>query len=63
MAQVKEILPPDAAQQEKQAPQFAAQQVTPALQQDILEEFQSALHQRFPVTINTEAVDAFGRTD
>ncbi len=63
VAQVKEILPPDAAQQETQAPQFAAQQVTPALQQDILEEFQSALHQRFPVTINTEAVDAFGRTD
>jgi hypothetical protein len=58
VAQVKDVLPPDPAQQEKQITQFSAAQITPALREDLLEEFGAALRQRYPVTTNQEAVDA-----
>jgi len=62
VAQGKEVLPPDPAQQEKQIGQFSATQIAPALQQDILDEFNAALRARFPVTTNAEVLDALTRS-
>ena len=53
VAVVKDVLPPDPAQ-EGAAQARLAQQLTPELQQDLFEQFDKALRNRSPVSINQE---------
>jgi peptidyl-prolyl cis-trans isomerase D len=53
VAVVKDVLPPDPAQEGAQQARLA-QQLTPDLQQDVFDQFDQALRKRYPVSINTE---------
>jgi peptidyl-prolyl cis-trans isomerase D len=53
VAVVKEVLPPDPAQEGAQQARLS-QQLTPDLQQDMFEEFDKALRSRYPVSINPD---------
>jgi peptidyl-prolyl cis-trans isomerase D len=51
VAVVKDVLPPDPALEGAQAARLD-QQVTPELQEDLFQEFDKALRDRYPVTVN-----------
>jgi peptidyl-prolyl cis-trans isomerase D len=53
VAVVKEVLPPDPAQAVA-AQTRLTQQLTPELQQDMFDQFDRALRERYPVTVNAE---------
>jgi peptidyl-prolyl cis-trans isomerase D len=55
VAQVKEVLPPD-AKDEAAAAQFAERLLAPAMRDDLLQEFAGALRERYPVRIDEAAV-------
>jgi peptidyl-prolyl cis-trans isomerase D len=52
VAVVKEVLPPDPAQEGAAATRLS-QQLTPELQEDLFQEFDKALRDRYPVTVNS----------
>jgi peptidyl-prolyl cis-trans isomerase D len=56
VAAVSEILPPDPAQASAQKAAIA-QEVDQATKGDLLSEYEQALRQRFPVSVNREALD------
>ncbi|HEX7967522.1 MAG TPA: peptidyl-prolyl cis-trans isomerase [Stellaceae bacterium] len=55
VAQVKEVLPPDPAK-EGEAVARVSQQLAPAMREELLQQFEAALRERYPVTIDNEAV-------
>lgn len=55
VAQVKEVQPADPAK-DSEAVQRLSQQLTPALREDLLQQFDSALRQRYPVSVDQAAV-------
>ncbi|HXZ01365.1 MAG TPA: SurA N-terminal domain-containing protein [Stellaceae bacterium] len=56
VAQVKEVIPADPAKDEKQVAQFSDRLVTPGMRDDMLQEFDKALRQRYPVSIDPAVV-------
>lgn len=55
VAQVKEVLPPDPSKESSDVAQLS-QQLAPALKDDLLQEFDQALRERYPVHIDQAAV-------
>lgn len=56
VAQVKEVLAPDAAQEGKEVAQFSDRLLAPQMRDDMLQEFERALRGRYPVSIDPSAV-------
>jgi peptidyl-prolyl cis-trans isomerase D len=56
VAQVKEVIPADPAKDEKQVAQFSDRLVAPGMRDDMLQEFDKALRQRYPVSIDPAVV-------
>jgi peptidyl-prolyl cis-trans isomerase D len=55
VAVVTDVMPPDPAQQGSEQEKLT-QQLTPALQDDLFQEFNRALRDRYPVTVNPDAL-------
>jgi peptidyl-prolyl cis-trans isomerase D len=58
VAELKEMLPPDPAQAEKESAAFADRLVAPGMRDDLLQEFDQALRRHFPVSIDEPAVES-----
>jgi peptidyl-prolyl cis-trans isomerase D len=56
VAVVKDVLPPDPAQEAVQKDAIA-RQLAPAMQSDMLDQYERALRSRFPVTVDQAALD------
>jgi peptidyl-prolyl cis-trans isomerase D len=56
VAQVKEVLAPDPAKEEPELARFSERVLTPAMREDLLQEFDKALRARYPVNIDAAAV-------
>ncbi len=56
VAEVKEVIPADPAKDEKQVAQFSDRLVAPGMRDDILQQFDKALRQRYPVSIDPAVV-------
>jgi peptidyl-prolyl cis-trans isomerase D len=57
VAQLKDVLPPDPAQSEKDVAGFADRQIAPGMRDDLLQEFDQALRGHFPVSVDQPAVE------
>ena len=55
VAQLKEVMPPDPAK-EPDGIKLLSEQLVPAMQDDLLQEYDRALRNRFPVSVNQAAV-------
>jgi peptidyl-prolyl cis-trans isomerase D len=58
VGELKEMLPPDPAQAEKESAAFADRLVAPGMRDDLLQEFDQALRRHFPVSIDEPAVES-----
>jgi len=56
VAEVKEVLPPDPAQKDKEMAAVSESFVAPTMREDLLEQFDQALRRRFPVSVDEAAV-------
>jgi peptidyl-prolyl cis-trans isomerase D len=57
VAELKDVLPPDPAQAEKDVAGFADQLIAPGMRDDLLQEFDQALRRHFPVSVDQPAID------